>query len=336
MKWLYSNQSFLWLCAKIQDGNQHGCLQMYVLMFFSANGCHTMTAETLGSYQTRTNWNSWANETLCSSLDLRKNNTDGWKTSVLQEDFTVSDQEEVWGRDPKTQQQKLSEAAIHLRLQVYHQLLQMFKHSPQWVLPSPGPPLHSFLGVMGVWWYEVTAAFDPCLKQHPGFLTWCSVLVLLCKQRLEKHKAKILMNHEGLFLWRKTAALLCKCQPSSEIWVSPSHNFSLQEQMRSKISMTKPNLISYCVKKYSWYSSQAPEHPLHLWLISSHAPPVALNSSPIRFVSFFMPFTHGSLLPHSKRCWEPWCRGDGVVKRLIVKRNKMRIRKTFSSHCYRF
>lgn len=192
MKLLYSNQSFLWVCAKIQDGNQHGCLPLYVLIFFSVDGCHVMTAQNLGCYQTRTHWNGWAYEILCSNLHLRKNNGDSWRISVLQKDLTASDQEEVGAKDPKIQQQKPSEAIIHLSLQVYHQLPQMFRYSPQWIVLSPGPPLHSFLGVTGVWWYEVIAAFSfaPYLKQHPGFLTWCSVLVLLCEQRLEKTQSK--------------------------------------------------------------------------------------------------------------------------------------------------
>lgn len=68
------------------------------------------------------------------------------RSLVLQKDLTVSNQEEMEGRDPKTQQQKLSEAFIHLSLPVYHHnlLSRMFKHPLQWVVLSPRPPLLSF------------------------------------------------------------------------------------------------------------------------------------------------------------------------------------------------
>lgn len=136
-------------------------------------------------------------------------------------------------RDPKTQQQKLLEAFIHLSLQVYHHnpLSQMFRYSLQWVALSPRPPLLSFLAVMGMWWYEVTAgsSFVPYLKQCPGFLTWCSVLILLCEQKLRKNQScftqRFWVIMEDCFVG-KTAALLCKSQPSPETWASLSYNLS--------------------------------------------------------------------------------------------------------------
>lgn len=191
MKLLYSNQSFLWLCAKLQDGNQHGCLQSYVLIFFSADGCHVMTAENLGCYQPRTDWNGWANETLCSNLDFRKNNTDSWRTSALDKDLTISDQEEAGGRDSKTQQQKLSEAftsacrcitsfqkcsgTLLSGLSSHHDLL----FTLSWVLWDCGSMKSLLLFPLPHTWSNTL-----------GFLTWCSVFVLLCEQRLEKTQSK--------------------------------------------------------------------------------------------------------------------------------------------------
>lgn len=49
---------------------------------------------------------------LCVQTQI-SGSTDSWKTSVTQKDLTVSDQEEVGGRKPKTWQQKLSETIIH-------------------------------------------------------------------------------------------------------------------------------------------------------------------------------------------------------------------------------
>lgn len=67
-------------------------------------------------------------------------------------DLTVSDQEDIEARDPKTQQQKLLEVFVHLSLQVYHHnlLSQMFRYSLQRVVLLPRPPLRSFLAVMGM------------------------------------------------------------------------------------------------------------------------------------------------------------------------------------------
>lgn len=101
-----------------------------------------------------------------------------------------------WKEGTKTQQQKLSEAFIHLSLQMYHHSLlpQMFSYSLQWAVLSPRPLL-SFLADTGMWWCEVIAAassFVPYLKQFLAFLTCRFVLILLCEQKLGK-KTKVFL-----------------------------------------------------------------------------------------------------------------------------------------------
>lgn len=73
-------------------------------------------------------------------------------------------------------------------------------------------------------------------KQDSGVLTWCSMLVLFCKQKLEEktkqnkqknhQKVKLLSTQSGLFYWN-AAALPCKSQLPPEIWIPPNLNLPI-------------------------------------------------------------------------------------------------------------
>lgn len=139
-----------------------------------------------------------------------------------------------WEEVTKTQQQKLSEAFLHLSLQVYHHnmLSQMFRYSSVGcsLTKASFSLFFSWYGNVMVWRHCCCFFLCPYLKQLLGFLTWSSVLILLCEQKLgKKNKVSLLKDFkiimEDCFM-EKTAALLCKSQPSPETWVSLSHNLS--------------------------------------------------------------------------------------------------------------
>lgn len=157
-----------------------------------------MTAENIGCYRTRTDWNGWAKkfETLCSNLDLRKSNTDSWRTSVLYKDLTVSDREEIGGKTP--------------RLSTRSSL----SHSPQptavspasadvQVLSSVGCPLSRDLFTVP-WVLRVCGGLKSLLL-FPLPHTWSNTLDsspdVQCKSFSasrgwkKNHKAKLLSNH---------------------------------------------------------------------------------------------------------------------------------------------
>ena len=140
-----------------------------------------------------------------------------------------SDQEEVEGRDSKSQQQKRSEAIVHLSLQAYRQLPQMSRYSPQWVVLFPGPPFYAFPGCYGsvaVWSH---CCFFLCPTLEATF--WIPHLVFSVSPSLRAEAGKNTKQRiwviTGDCFVGKPAALLGKSQWSLEMWTSLSHNLSL-------------------------------------------------------------------------------------------------------------